>query len=87
MLAGGNWTPHDLRRTGATMMGELGVIGEVIERCINHVEQNKLRRIYQRHDLRAEQQQAWHLLGNRLSLLLASEDRKNVVVDRFANMA
>jgi len=45
LLPGGLWTPHDLRRTGATMMGELGVMGEVIERCLNHVEQNKLRRI------------------------------------------
>ena len=35
LLSGGSWTPHDLRRTGATMMGELGVIGEVIERCLN----------------------------------------------------
>jgi hypothetical protein len=34
---GGGWTPHDLRRTGATMMGELGVMGEGIERCLNHV--------------------------------------------------
>lgn len=42
ILSGGGWTPHDLRRTGATMMGELGVMGEVIERCLNHVEGNKL---------------------------------------------
>ena len=73
LLSGGGWTPHDLRRTGATMMGELGVIGEVIERCLNHVEQNKLRRVYQRHELKAEQQEAWKLLGNRLALLRDSE--------------
>ena len=28
----GKWTPHDLRRTGATMMQELGVILEIIDR-------------------------------------------------------
>jgi len=31
LLSGGPWTPHDLRRTGATMMGGLGVMGEVID--------------------------------------------------------
>ena len=27
---------HDLRRTGATLMGELGVPREIIELCLNH---------------------------------------------------
>jgi hypothetical protein len=33
----GEWTPHDLRRTGATMMQALGVMPDVIDRCQNHV--------------------------------------------------
>jgi hypothetical protein len=33
----GEWTPHDLRRTGATMMQVLGVMPEVIDRCQNQV--------------------------------------------------
>ncbi|MEA3643470.1 MAG: tyrosine-type recombinase/integrase [Lamprobacter sp.] len=74
LLSGGAWTPHDLRRTGATMMDELGVIGEVIERCLNHVEQNKLKRIYQRHELKAEQRDAWRRLGSRLALLVEHEE-------------
>ena len=69
-LAGGKWTPHDLRRTGATMMGVLGVRPDVIEKCLNHVEQNKLVRTYQRQKLEVEQTDAWHLLGVRLELLL-----------------
>lgn len=87
LLSGGAWTPHDLRRTGATMMGELGVMGEVIERCLNHVEQNKLKRIYQRHELKAEQREAWRLLGDRLSLLLTSEEHENILVGHFAKKA
>jgi integrase len=83
LLPGGAWTPHDLRRTGATLMGELGVMGEVIERCLNHVEGNKLKRIYQRHELKAEQREAWRLLGDRLGLLLAMENHQNVVIRRF----
>lgn len=77
MLSGGKWTPHDLRRTGATMMGALGVRPEVIERCLNHVEQNRLIRIYQRHELRPEMKAAWKLLGERLALL--ERDADNVV--------
>ncbi|MDR3371206.1 tyrosine-type recombinase/integrase [Rhodoferax sp.] len=69
LLAGGEWTPHDLRRTGATIMGGLGVRPDVVEKVLNHVEQNKLIRIYQRQELKAEQQEAWRLLGERLDLL------------------
>jgi integrase len=87
LLSGGAWTPHDLRRTGATMMGELGVMGEVIERCLNHVEQNKLKRIYQRHELKAEQRESWRLLGKRIALLLSAGEHENVVVGRFAKTA
>jgi integrase len=31
------WTRHDLRRTGATLMGELGVIPDIVEAALNHV--------------------------------------------------
>lgn len=82
-MSGGAWTPHDLRRTGATTMGELGVMGEVIERCLNHVEQNKLKRIYQRHELKTEQREAWRLLGERIALILASEGQENNVFGKL----
>lgn len=77
-LPRGKWTPHDLRRTGATMMGRLGVRPDVIEKCLNHVEQNRLVRIYQRQTLEAEQAAAWNLLGERLGLLVR-DDVDNVV--------
>ncbi|MCQ4158810.1 site-specific integrase [Roseomonas sp. GC11] len=31
-----NWTRHDLRRTGATMLGDLGVMPDIIEAALNH---------------------------------------------------
>ena len=68
-LAGGKWTPHDLRRTGSTLMAELGVLPEVIERCLNHIEQNKVKRIYQRAQYEAPMREAWQRLGDRLALL------------------
>lgn len=68
-LAGGHWRPHDLRRTGATLMAELGVLPEVIERCLNHTEQTKVKRIYQRAQYEAPMREAWQKLGERLELL------------------
>ncbi len=73
VLSGGEWTPHDLRRTGATIMGELGVDGDVIDRCLNHREPNKIRRTYQRQTRENEQRRAWQLLGERIELLIRSD--------------
>ena len=70
VLNGGKWTPHDLRRTGATIMGNLKVAPDVIEKCLNHTEENKIKRIYQRQELKAEQAEAWRVLGERLHLLV-----------------
>jgi integrase len=35
------WTIHDLRRTAATMMADLGTLPHVIEACLNHVSGHK----------------------------------------------
>ena len=78
MLVGGKWTPHDLRRTGATLMGGLGVAPDTIDKCLNHVEPNKIKRTYQRQKLEAEQAKAWELLGERLELLV-NLDAVNVI--------
>lgn len=69
VLIGEKWTPHDLRRTGATIMGDLGISPDVIEKCLNHTEENKVKRIYQRQKLEAEQANAWHILGEKIALL------------------
>lgn len=77
LLQDGEWTVHDLRRTGATLMGELGVSGEIIERCLNHAPSSRLVRTYQRHESREEKREAWRLLGARLEILTSEND--NVV--------
>lgn len=60
----GEWTPHDLRRTGATMMQALGVMPDVIDRCQNHVlAGSRVRRHYLKHDYADETKQAWANLG------------------------
>jgi integrase len=82
-LPGGNWTPHDLRRTGATLMGELGVRPDVIEKCLNHLDENRMRRIYQRAVKKEEQIEAWCKLGDRLDLL-TRQDVRNVAILKSA---
>jgi integrase len=63
---GGAWTPHDLRRTGATMMQKLGINLDVIDRCQNHVlPRSKVRRHYMHHDYADEKRAAW-ALGKKL---------------------
>lgn len=79
VLVGGKWGPHDLRRTGATLMVMLGVLPEVAERCLNHLEQNRVKRTYQRHSYENEMREAWHLLGERIALLTRS-DADNVLL-------
>ena len=77
LLPGGRWTPHDLRRTAATLMTALGVLPEVAEKCLNHTEESRVKRTYQRHSYEAEKRAAWRLLGDRLELLRRAEN--NVV--------
>ena len=72
-LAVGNreWTPHDLRRTGATMMQELGIDINIIDRCQNHVlAGSKVRRHYLKYEYKDEKQQAWAKLGKRIEEIL-----------------
>ena len=87
-LPGGPWTPHDLRRTSATLMGDLGIRPDVIERCLNHVEPNRIKRTYQRQELKGEQAEAWRVVGERLELLMTTaHDPKNIILGRFGRAA
>lgn len=81
-LGGGQWRPHDLRRTGASAMAELGVLPDVIEKCLNHTEENKMKRIYQRATYDGPMRDAWRLWGERLDLL--SNKPTNVLTMRAA---
>lgn len=67
----GEWTPHDLRRTAATMMQALGVLPDIIDRCQNHVlAGSHVRRHYMHHDYATEKREAWNKLGERLDVIL-----------------
>jgi hypothetical protein len=52
-------------------MTALGVLPDIADKCLNHKEQNRIRRTYLRHNYEAEQKSAWHALGNKLAYLAA----------------
>ncbi|MBT9597570.1 MAG: tyrosine-type recombinase/integrase [Vitreoscilla sp.] len=65
-LPGGKWTAHDLRRTSATTMANLGVHGDVIDECLNHVIESTVRRTYVHGRRLPEQALAFDSLGGLL---------------------
>lgn len=81
LLTGGPWTPHDLRRTAATTMAELSIASDIIKRCLNQSDDDKLKRIYQRYEFTDEKRYAWMLLGEHLDNILPCKGE----VDRLAS--
>lgn len=70
LLSQGKWTPHDLRRTAATMMTTLGVLPDIADRCLNHLEQNRMRRTYIHNSYEVEKKEAWNKLGDKIESIL-----------------
>lgn len=67
-LAQGEWRPHDLRRTMASRMGDIGIRPDVIERCLNHRPQGIVA-VYQRAELLPERRAAFDAWGAELAQL------------------
>lgn len=82
-LQGGKWTAHDLRRTAATLMAEMGISGDVIDECLNHVIESRVRRTYIRDRRLTDQARAFDALGARLTGLVEGKP-SNVVALRAA---
>jgi integrase len=75
-----DWTLHDLRRTAATRMADLGVQPHVIEAVLNHVSGHKagVAGIYNRSTYAAEKRAALDLWGAHVQTLLAKAEGANV---------
>jgi integrase len=80
-LPGGRWVPHDLRRSCVTLMVDLGISGDVAHLCTYHIEQDAIKKTYNRSLQIAAQKQAWAVLGERLDIL-TNENKDNVVLLR-----
>jgi len=68
VLPGGRWTPHDLRRTLASRMGDLKIPPHVIEKCLNH-SLGGLLAVYQHQEYLEERKAAFELWGDTLNRL------------------
>ena len=77
-LPGGKWTPHDLRRTAATVMAKIGVSNDVISECINHMQADRMTRVYVQNRREPEQAVAFDKLGIRLQELASVRIKVNV---------
>jgi integrase len=75
-----DWTLHDLRRTAATRMADLGVQPHVIEAVLNHVSGHKagVAGIYNRSTYAKEKRAALDLWGSHIQTLLAKAEGANV---------
>jgi len=80
VLPGGRWTAHDLRRTTGTLMAQLGISGDVIDECLNHIIESRVRRTYIRDRREADQVRAFDALGSHLARLVSDAPAASNVV-------
>jgi integrase len=79
------WTPHDLRRSAATGMEEIGISPFVVGHVLNHISATKstiTSRVYARYDYAKEKREALDLWADRLAGII--EGKGNVVPLREA---
>jgi integrase len=75
------WQLHDLRRTVATRMADIGVLPHVVEAVLNHVSGHKagVAGVYNRAIYAAEKRQALDLWAAHIEALLEGRSASNVV--------
>jgi integrase len=76
-----DWTVHDLRRTCATRMADLGIQPHIIEAILNHVSGHKsgVAGVYNRSTYASEKRAALDAWASHLKVLLAQASGANVV--------
>ena len=74
VLGSSEWTPHDLRRTGVTMMQQLGITPDIINLCQHHIIGSKVDKSYLQYKYDDEKRLAWTKLGDRLEAILSANN-------------
>lgn len=76
-----HFTPHDLRRTAATGMAEMGIPGDILDRVQNHVTREKqgVGHVYNRYSYDREKQQAMEAWERRLKSITTGGDSAKVL--------
>jgi integrase len=78
ILGVADFTPHDLRRTAATLMAEAKILREHRERVLNHALE-KLDATYNQHDYDDAKQAALETLERKLQAIITGTGKDNVV--------
>ena len=78
LLGVADFTPHDLRRTAATFMSQLGMLDEVIDAVLNHTKQGIIR-TYNLNRYDREKQQALESWERKLQQIITGRGKDNVV--------
>jgi integrase len=75
-----DWRIHDLRRTAATQMAELGVLPHIIEACLNHISGHKggVAGIYNRATYLPEKKKALDMWAHHIKTIVAQATGANV---------
>lgn len=73
------FTPHDLRRTAATRMAELGILEDIIDRILNHKHRRGIIRVYNRYQYDAEKQKAFEIWSERINALVSGKEAAKVI--------
>jgi integrase len=71
-----NFRVHDLRRTAATRMGEMGIVPHTISLILNHVSVSKstiTSKVYLKYTYDREKREALNAWGNRLEEIVAGQ--------------
>jgi hypothetical protein len=74
----GTWTHHDLRRTAATRMAEIGIQPHIVEAVLNHVSGHKhgVASIYNRATVEREKATALAIWSEHLLTLVEDPEQK-----------
>ncbi len=78
-VSGVDFRPHDLRRTAASRMSELGVARAVISKLLNHVEPGVTATVYDRHSYDTEKRGALLKWDRRLHAIVTGQAAEKVV--------
>ncbi|WP_153188684.1 tyrosine-type recombinase/integrase, partial [Candidatus Magnetaquicoccus inordinatus] len=73
-----SFTPHDLRRTAASLMTGMGISRLVVSKILNHVERS-ITAVYDRHGYDQEKRLALDAWGRRLESIVTWQPESNVV--------
>jgi integrase len=74
------FTPHDLRRTAASMMTTLGIQRLHVSKVLNHTDQDVTGKVYDLNEYAAEKAKALTVWADELRTIIAGKERKVVPI-------